>query len=168
MSGLAITLSLLAAWIASSALGQWISVRDVRPDFVLAVVVYASLTRRGRVGVMTGAAGGALVDVLSPAPFGVHAAAGVVVGWAFGNLWRAVYRDRWESQVLSLFAAVLLHDAVVSWVSGVTDTETVLRAVLARSLPSAAYTALLMPPLFAVVARATHMRIRWDSGARTP
>lgn len=167
MSGAMIALSVLIAWVLESALGQWLTVRGARPDFVLAVVAYAALTRRGRWGTITGVCAGLLVDILSPAPFGAHAAGGAAVGWVLGNLWRAVYRDRWESQVLSLVAAVLISDVVVLWVGGSGPDASVLRILLARSLPSGVYTALLCPPLFALIAHLAHLRIRWDSGART-
>lgn len=168
MSGLMIALSVLIAWVLQSALGQWLTVRGARPDFVLAVVAYTALTRRGRWGTSIGVCAGLLVDILSPSPFGAHAAGGAAAGWVLGNVWRAVYRDRWESQVLCLLAAVLISDAVVLWFGGGGPDASIVRILLARSLPSAVYTALLCPPLFALIAQSAHLRIRWDSGARTP
>src|SRR5262245_3100226 len=126
-----IAVSVLVAWVLETTLGQWLTIRGARPDLVLAVVAYAALTRRGRWGTITGVCAGLLVDVLSPSSFGAHAAGGAAVGWALGNVWRAVYRDRWESQVLCLAAAELISDAIVLWVDGTAAAGSIGRVLLA-------------------------------------
>lgn len=164
MTGLALLVALPFAYLLEIAVTPPLAIGGARPALVVAVVVYTALTRRAGWGMAAGLLGGFLIDALSPGPFGSYAAAGVVLGFLVGNLWGAVYRDRWPAQALSLLAGVVVSDVIASVIAhGGRAPDTLADLVVHRSLPSGVYTALVCPPLFALVTRAFRVTIRWDS-----
>ena len=163
MNGLVIAAALLVASIADIAIVPQLAVHGARPALAIAVVAYAALTRRAGWGMFAGLLGGLLIDALAPGRFGAHAAAGVVLGFLLGNLWGAVYRDRWPAQAVSLLGAVLVTDAAAWLLGGAHASDDLLGLLLRRSLPSGIYTALVGPVLFAVAVRGLHLRVTWDS-----
>ncbi len=163
-----IALAVLLATVLDATVMPLCAVAGFRPVLWVTVVSYAALTRRAGVGMTAGLCGGLLVDALSPASFGAHAAGGIVVGFLTGHVWRAVYRDRWPAQAACLFVGVLVCDAVAAWVAGHASVLSVAGLISRQSLPAAAATALAGPPLAAWLAHVLHWQIRWEhaTGAR--
>jgi rod shape-determining protein MreD len=133
---------------------------------VVAIVTYVALTRRAWWGVAVGLLAGLSIDSLAACPFGTHAAAGVATGFLIGNVWSAVYRDRWPAQVACLLVAVLLWDSV-AWIVMHGVDATLGSYLFHRSLPAALASAILCPPLFALTARVFHVRIRWEHAGQS-
>ncbi len=165
MTGALIALSLLAAYLADTALTPPFALGGARPSFLLGVVTYVALTRRAAWGMAIGGLAGLCVDITAPTPFGAHAAGGVVVGYLIGSLWRAVYREHLPAQVLCLVASVCLSDAVASLVAGA-PARALGPRLLRESLPAAAYTAIACPLVVGAVLRLFHLRIRWEHADR--
>lgn len=69
------------------AVFSYISFIDITPDFILLIVIYASISNGSRAGMICGFISGLLIDFLSAAPLGLSSFIFVFVGFTAGKLY---------------------------------------------------------------------------------
>lgn len=143
-----------------------ISIASVRPDLLLAIVVYFSMLRGPVYGTIAGFALGLLQDTQSHHVLGLNAFAKAVSGFVVAHAPEGLVKESPLTQMGVLFLAALLHNLVFlilyTWAQ-----ISMMPALMARiGLPGALYTALAAPLLLALLQRALHYRIRFDAAPR--
>ena len=149
-----LTLALAAAAVLQTALGQNLTIRIVRPDLVLLVVVTNSAIRGMEEGLLGGLLGGLMVEVFSAAPFGGSILAMGVIGLATG-LWEAnVYRTSVLIPVVAVFlATILYHSFLLLAFQGAGWTVEWISTLALQTVPGAVENACLSPLVFLFVRR---------------
>lgn len=134
--------ALLLAVAPLPALLDW-----VRPSFALLVVIYWSVALPDRYGTWFGWVVGLLLDVLRGTPFGTHALAFAVVGYAANqlNARMKVYPTLQQVMVVALLGGVAV--VLMRVIGNLTDTTT---SSLAAALLPVIATALLWPWAMAI------------------
>ena len=139
----------LAAVVVLAALVQTTlvplcAIRGIKPDLMIALVVWLSLRAHWYDVFAANCALGVLRDVFSAAPIGTFGLLFLLCGHLVGWIGRYVSGRNWFAQVIAAFVAVVLCNAA----AGIR-----LGFPLQHVLGEAAYTALLMPILAWVMAR---------------
>lgn len=158
-------LALLAAIavIADAALAPLIEIFGARPDFLVLVVVYASLVVGTRPATIAGFLVGLVVDSELPEYLGLHALALSVVGYVTGGVWDHLVRGNVFVQCTLIFGASLLHD-VIYYVVYYRNHLDMLGPFLWRyGIPGAGYTAVFGAVIFAVARAAGWRSIAHDA-----
>jgi rod shape-determining protein MreD len=122
-----------------------------RPDLLLALIYYFARYEGSVSGAVFGFLVGLLEDVSNPDTFGVGALSKSTIGFFTGRFWagRRIFKENWRAQALTLFAAVVVHDAIYFlFLTGGNPLD--FLALLVRvTLPAAVYTATLCPAVVA-------------------
>ncbi len=145
------------AVIVDAALAPEIEILGARPDFLVLVVVYASLLVGARPATIAGFLVGLVADSELPEYLGLHALALSVVGYVTGGVWDHLVRGNVFVQCTLIFGASLLHD-VIYYVVYYRNHVDMLGPFLWRyGVPGALYTAVFGTVIF-VLARAAGWR----------
>lgn len=150
----------LAAWgiVALAAevtlLEAW-SVQGARPEALLALACFAALFARDSAQGLLACWGiGLLKDAGSSGPLGLHALLFAVAGWAVLQVRQVLFRESPLTQLaVGFLAACWVNLAAAAFVS-ITAGSVPPGVLAARTLLSALFTALLMPPLLLFLGRA--------------
>lgn len=110
----AATLALLAfaAVVLDAALAPHIEIAGARPDFLVIVIVYASLLMGARAATIAGFSAGLIAGAEIPEYLGLNALALSATAYATSKLWSRLVRTNALVQCLVLFAASLTHDVI--------------------------------------------------------
>jgi rod shape-determining protein MreD len=147
--------ALQVVWVALAALGVGFLLQNdiasklalfgARPDLILGLLVLSARRTGPTAGAVAGFCVGLMEDALTPDHPGLNAALKCTLGYLCGHLRVSLFWDSPASSALILFAAALLHSLayylIVSWGHGGAGLLEFLRI----GLPSAAYTAALIP-----------------------
>lgn len=101
-----------AAIVLDAALAPEIEIAGARPDFLVMVVVYASLAVGPRTATIVGFLLGLAADAEMPEYLGLNAFALSATAYATSGLWSHLVRANVFVQCLVLFAGSLMHDAI--------------------------------------------------------
>lgn len=101
-----------AAVLLDAAVAPHMEIAGARPDFLVMVIVYASLVMGARAATIAGFVAGLLADAEMPEYLGLNALALSTTAYATSLLWGRLVRTNVLVQCLVLFAASLAHDAV--------------------------------------------------------
>ena len=146
------TLLFVLAVFMEATLGQRFSVNGIRPDFGLALVVYAGLSAGGARGVLVGFVVGLLRGLTQPVFLGLDALLLALVGFGAATTSPMVNRSHPFVQGILIGVNLLLYDLIRDLVVA----ETIARAILVwvSTAPfSAIYTGLLIPAAVAILPR---------------
>lgn len=122
-----------------SFLSEVVSIKGIRLDLALLILVYVALTKGPTQGVVFGFLIGLLLDVFTPQRLGLGALIKSVVGFAIGIFKDNLFLENWYSKLTIVFLSVLLNDLFYHLLSeGVTLFA--FHTLLYYSLPSALYT----------------------------
>ena len=110
-AGVLVLLAALAV-IADAALAPEIEILGARPDFLVLIVVYASLLVGTRPATILGFLVGLVADAELPEYLGLHALALSAVGYVTGGIWEHLVRGNVFVQCTLIFGASLLHDVI--------------------------------------------------------
>ena len=136
-----ILLTILVLMIQSS-FGHQISVLNIKPDLVLLLLIYISLSGGQIEGALFGFLTGFLQDVYSPSYFGMNTLAKSIAGFAVGH-GRGVVTESFLIQTLIVFSAVFLHDMVYFACCSGRDLSSFFFLLFRYGLGTAFYTTLL-------------------------
>lgn len=143
-------LVLLAATavVVDASLSPEIELAGSRPDFLVLLVVYASLLVGTRPATIAGFIVGLIADSESPEYLGLHALALAVVGYVTGGVWDHLVRGNALVQCAVIFAASLLHDVIYHLVYYRNHLDMLGPFLLRYGMPGAAYTAVFGAVIF--------------------
>ena len=133
-----------------------------RPDLVLLLVLAWSMNRGLSEGAVGGVAGGLALDLLSAAPFGLHAGLLVLIGsltaLSESNLFRGSVPIFLTTAAL---ATVVLHGGSLLVLQAAGQQTVSFPAFVQMVVPTAALNALLMPLAFVFVQRTVRALGGW-------
>ncbi len=112
MRAVRLALIAFAAVVLDAALAPEIEIAGARPDFLVMVVVYASLIMGARAATIVGFLLGLAADAEMPEYLGLNALALSATAYATSGLWSHLVRTNVFVQCLVLFAGSLLHDVI--------------------------------------------------------
>jgi rod shape-determining protein MreD len=138
------------AVIVSSLLLPELSIMGVRPDLLVLVVAYASLTLGARPATMLGFAMGLVFDAENPDYFGLHALSLSLIGYISAVAWERLVRGSLFVQCSVLFSAAVVHDLIYYGVYYRNHMDIFARFMLRSVLPGALYTAAFGVLVFAL------------------
>lgn len=146
------TVLLIIVVFMEATLGQRFSIGGIRPDFALALVIYAGLSGGGARGCVVGFVVGLLRGCSQPVWLGLDALLLSLVGFVAASTSPMVNRSHPFVQAILIGLNLLLYDLIRDLVVA----ESIPRALLiwVTSAPlSALYTALLIPTAVALLPR---------------
>jgi rod shape-determining protein MreD len=151
------------AVIADAAIAPEIEIAGARPDFLVLVVVYASLLVGTRPATIVGFLVGLVADSELPEYLGLHALALATVGYVTGGVWDHLVRGNVLVQCTLVFGAALLHDVIYYLVYYRNHLEMLGPFLLRYAVPGALYTAVFGGVLFALARLAGWRSIAHDA-----
>jgi rod shape-determining protein MreD len=126
-------------------------IAGIRPDLLVAFVVYLGWMR----GPIAGTAGGFIVgliqDLDAPGPLGLNALSKSLVGFLVAKAGFRVHRSNLGVRFAFFFMAMLVHDVVYFAVSTAGDFGKFFVQMFAVALPSALYTAAIVLAILMLV-----------------
>ncbi len=128
-----------------------ISIGGIRPDFVLVVVVSAALTEGRETGVLCGAFGGLLQDLLSAGPFGINTFSKMLLGLLVGFYERKVNQGNLLLPMVAIIAGTVGATAVSAFFLLAYGYGGGIPALLIQMIPTTAYHVLLAAPVHAAM-----------------
>ena len=108
------TLLLGAAVLIQSTLLRWVTLRGVKPDLALIVLVFVAVRRGSTSAQVSGFLAGLLEDILSLAPVGFNALLRTVLGFFYGLMAGSIFVDPVLMPVLLVLVATLLKGLLSS------------------------------------------------------
>ncbi len=130
-------------------------IAGIRPDLLVAYVVYLGWMRGPIAGTTAGFIVGLLQDLDAPGPLGLNALCKSLVGFLVAKAGFRVHRSNLGVRFAFFFLAMLVHDVVYFGVSTSGDLGKFLFQMLRVALPTALYTSLIVLLLLFLVERVT-------------
>ena len=128
-----------------------LSFGGVRPDFVLVVTVLAALSGGRETGVLCGAVGGLLQDLLSVGPFGVHTLTKMTLGLLMGFYERKVNQGNLLLPMMAIVAGTVGSGVLSALFLLAYGLAGAIPALFLRMVPVTAYHLLLAAPVYAAL-----------------
>lgn len=140
-----------------------IGIAGVKPDFLLAIVVYVSLLKGPVYGTAIGFSLGILQDAQSHHALGLCALAKAVTGFAAGHAWEGLAKESPLTQMAVLFGAAVLHNLIFLTLYTWAQIGAMPGLMVRFGAPGALYTAIVSPMLVAVLQRGLRYRITFNA-----
>jgi rod shape-determining protein MreD len=128
-----------------------LSIGGIRPDLVLVVVISAALTGGRETGVLCGAFGGILQDLLSAGPFGVNTLSKILLGLVIGFYERKVNQGNFLLPIVAIVAGTMASTAISALFLLAYGLAGSIPALLIQMIPTTAYHILLAVPVRAAM-----------------
>ena len=142
---------LVVAMILQATFLYRFEIAGIRPDLLVAFVVYLGWMR----GPIAGTAGGFLVgliqDLDAPGPLGLNALSKTIVGFAVAKAGFRVQRASAVVRFAFFLFSMLAHDIVYFAASSLGDPGLFAKQMFTIAIPSAVYTALVVLVILALV-----------------
>lgn len=132
-----------------------LGIAGIKPDLPLVLTVLLAFWRGAATGTTAGFFIGLAQDVTNPAFLGLNALTKSLLGYAAGSLREHLNAGHPVAHAAVLFVAVLLHDLVYLTIYTHLALSNLLMGLLARSLPTALYSALVGMWAFAALGSMT-------------
>lgn len=153
MRGLRDGTVLLIVWVLQATVLFRIEIAGVRPDLLVAYVVYLGWLRGPIVGTAGGFGVGLLQDLDAPGPLGLNALSKSIVGFLVAKAGFRVHRSNTGVRFAFFSFAMLLHDVVYFAVATSGDLTRFFLQMLTVALPSALYTTIVVLLIVSLVER---------------
>ena len=149
------TLILIVIMILSVSLQSTVvpvfSVGGIRPDFVLIVVISSALAAGRETGLLCGAVGGLLQDLLSVGPFGLNTLSKMLIGILVGGYQHKVNQGNLLLPLVAVGAGTFGSTVVYAvFLLGYGQYRS-LPSLLLQVIPAAAYHILLAAPVYFLI-----------------
>jgi rod shape-determining protein MreD len=128
-----------AALMINALLGRWMEIGGWRPDILLAALVFMSMTSATAPAIILGFVVGFYQDLYAAELLGRHALAKTWAAFFAGTVGGKLQIEHRWIQAAILFAASMLHEAVLSVVMG-GGVPTIMGVFFVRGVPTALYT----------------------------
>tara|TARA_B100002003_G_C13939733_1_gene456094 strand:- start:127 stop:627 length:501 start_codon:yes stop_codon:yes gene_type:complete len=144
---------LLLAFIIQSTVVEHISIRGIKPDIILIILIYVSLRSGSMMGVVLGFSIGLLQDFYGPpANLGLNALCKSLLGFGVGIGKEGLYKDSMLVLMLTLVISYITHDIIYHIIDARFTLDAVVSWFIGVSLPSVFYTLVLFLLLIYVFA----------------
>lgn len=143
-----------------------ISVWGAKPDLLLAIVVYLSLSKGPVVGTVAGFLLGVLQDAQSHHGLGLNAASKAVIGYAASHTWEGLDKESTYTQMAVILVAGLLHNLIFFVLYSGPNVDMIPGLMLKVGLTGALYTALAAPLALAVMQRLFGFRMEISAASK--
>jgi len=144
---------LIVVLILQATVAQRIAIAGVRPDLLVAFVVYFAWMRGPVSGVVGGFTVGLLQDLDAPGPLGLNALAKTVVGFIVAKAGFRVHRSNVGVRFFFFLVAMLVHDVIYFGVYTAGEFGAFVRQFVFVAIPSALYTTVLVILLLSTAER---------------
>lgn len=151
MRGIRDLFVLLVVLVLQATLLYRIEIAGIRPDLLVAFVVYIAWMRGPVAGTLVGFAVGLLQDLDAPGPLGLNAFAKSLVAFLVAKAGFRVHRSNLGVRFAFFFLAMLAHDIVYFGVATHGEPRAFLTQMLTIALPSALYTTVVVLLLLTIV-----------------
>jgi rod shape-determining protein MreD len=141
----------IAALLLQSTLADTISIHEIKPDFVLIVLVLMSFTGGRITGTVFGFSAGWLQDVYSPEFLGLNALCKTIIGFLVGYASGGVIETNIVTQGIVLFFAALFHDVLYFLIYSWGHMHDYVWYIVRYGLPTALYTTVVGLLILAVL-----------------
>jgi rod shape-determining protein MreD len=156
------TFALIVVLALQSTVLYRMEIGGVRPDLLVAFVVYFGWMRGPVAGTLGGFGIGLIQDLDASGPLGLNALAKTVVGFLVAKAGFRVHRSNVAVRFAFFFAAMLVHDLIYYGVATGGDPGEFVRQMFFRGAPTALYTTTVTLLLLAVAERLTHRSLLAD------
>lgn len=109
MKTIIISVIVLLNVILEATLFQFLRIADVKPDFIIIMIIAYAILEGGAYSAVIGLASGLLIDILFGRVLGVNAFSYMITGYLFGQAHDNVFRDSILPPALFNFAAVIIY-----------------------------------------------------------
>src|SRR2546425_3620451 len=144
---------LLVVLVLQGTMAQRIAIAGVKPDLLVAFVVYFAWMRGPIPGVAAGFAVGLLQDLDAPGPLGLNAFSKTVVGFIVAKAGFRVHRSNVGVRFFFFLVAMLVHDVIYFGVYTAGEFGAFVRQFVFVAIPSALYTTVLVLLLLSIAER---------------
>jgi rod shape-determining protein MreD len=151
MKGVRDAAVLVVAMVLQAAFLYRFEIAGIRPDLLVAYVVYLGWMRGPIVGSLGGFLVGLIQDLDAPGPLGLNALSKTIVGFAVAKAGFRVHRASVGVRFAFFLFAMLAHDIIYFAASSLGDPGLFLKQMATIALPSALYTAVVVLILLGVV-----------------
>jgi rod shape-determining protein MreD len=147
------TLVLITVLLLQATVVNRLAIAGIKPDLLVAFVVYFGWMRGPVSGTIGGFSVGLLQDLDAPGPLGLNALAKTVVGFLVAKAGFRVQRSNLGVRFVFFFVAMLVHDVIYFAIYSSGDTSAVLRQLALGAIPSALYTTTVVVLLLSLLER---------------
>jgi len=137
-------------------------IAGIRPDLLVAYVIYFGWMRGPIPGTLGGFGIGLLQDLDASGPLGLNALAKAVIGFLVAKAGFRVHRSNVGVRFAFFFAAMLVHDLIYYGVVTGGDGGEFVKQFFVKAVPTAAYTTVFTILLLGIAERITHVRLLAD------
>ncbi|MGB7605185.1 MAG: rod shape-determining protein MreD [Lutisporaceae bacterium] len=109
MKTIIISVIVLLNIILEATLFQFLRIADVKPDFIIIMIIAYAILEGGAYSAVIGLASGLLIDILFGRVLGVNAFSYMITGYLFGQAHDNVFRDSILPPALFNFATVIIY-----------------------------------------------------------
>ena len=142
---------LLVVLVLQATLLYRIEIAGIRPDLLVAFVVYIAWMRGPVAGTLTGFGVGLLQDLDASGPLGLNAFSKSLVAFLVAKAGFRVHRSNLGVRFAFFFFAMLAHDIVYFAVATAGDVGGFVTQMLTVALPSALYTSVIVLLILLIV-----------------
>lgn len=162
MRGVRDAVVLVVVLILQATLLFRMEIGGIRPDLLVAFVVYLSWMRGPIAGTTAGFLVGLVQDLDAPGPLGLNALCKSIIGFLVAKAGFRVHRSNLGVRFAFFFVAMLVHDAIYFAVTTAGDLGAFLLQMVRIALPSALYTGVIVLLLLAIVERVSKRLLLTD------
>jgi rod shape-determining protein MreD len=142
---------LLVVLLLQATFAHRIAIGGIRPDLLVAFVVYLGWMRGPIPGTVGGFGIGLYQDLDAPGPFGLNALSMSVVGFLVAKAGFRVHRSNLGVRFVFFLLSMLIHDLVYFAIDTAGDAGRLLRQIAFSTLPAALYTSVCVLVLLRLV-----------------
>ncbi|HEX7079182.1 MAG TPA: rod shape-determining protein MreD [Candidatus Eisenbacteria bacterium] len=153
MKGVRDAFVLLIALVLQAAFLYRIEIGGIRPDLLVAFVVYFGWMRGPVAGALGGFGVGLIQDLDASGPLGLNALCKTVVGFLVAKAGFRVHRSNVGVRFAFFSLAMLAHDLIYFSVTSLGDPILYLKQMVRVAVPSAFYTGVVVLALLLLVER---------------
>ena len=139
---------IMALMLTVMPLPEW--AEELRPLWVVIVLIYWSMALPQRVSVGVGWSMGLLLDVVNDAVLGQHALALALIAFLTNNLHQRLRIFPQSQQVIVIFVFCVIYSLIILWIKGITGTAPSVWLIIMPSFT----TALVWPLAFIILRHA--------------
>ncbi len=136
--------------LAQLTFANLLSIYEIKPDFVLAFLVYISLKYGSQSGTTSGFGMGLITDCFMPHLFGLNALCKTFIGFLVSVMPRRITGTAHLDGGLLLFFGALIHDFIFNFIYSLGSDAGLFFIFFRYALPGAIYTTLIGVITFAI------------------
>jgi rod shape-determining protein MreD len=162
MKGVRDVFALIVVLVLQSTVLYRFEIGGIRPDLLVAYVIYFGWMRGPIPGTLGGFGIGLLQDLDASGPLGLNALAKSVVGFLVAKAGFRVHRSNIAVRFAFFFTAMLVHDVIYYGVATGGDGGEFMKQFFLRGVPTAAYTTIFTILLLGIAEQVAHVRLLAD------